>query len=284
MPVLKPIKSPRGFTIIPVHYSHDPERSHPEWKVEERKKYASDAEWNQEQEIDFRAIVGDAAYPSWSDGIHIDDRVVLNPQLPLCIACDFNVNPCNWVICQILHGQHLHAIDEISLGPTLIEKMVQELRNRYPAHPAPIVFYGDATGKALNVQTNMASWDLVKIHMGTYPVPVDYRVPVDNPDVKDRLGAVNFRLRDNNGRAWIHVHPRCVELIADFQEVVLTDDGKKEKQVRDRDNPYHRRTHAASALGYLVYREWPLISAVSRASQRQSSRPPPRYEKILGEI
>jgi hypothetical protein len=111
------IRSPRGFLIAAVHFSVDPER-HSGWVLAERPKYATEADWNREQNLDFRQVVGDPAYPNWSDSIHIDDSVHAIPGLPLCVACDFNVNPCVWEICQIVRGSFLHVFDEIALGPS----------------------------------------------------------------------------------------------------------------------------------------------------------------------
>lgn len=280
MPVLTKTYSPRGFCVVPVHYSADPERD-ASWVARERPKYAKETDWNREQEIDFRVVVGDPAYPNWADSIHIDESVHLIPGLPLCVACDFNVNPCIWEVCQVVRGAYLHCLDEIALGPIDVDGMVKELRNRYPTHSAPVYFYGDATGKAASVHSNMGAWDLCRLHMSGYPVPVEYRVSQSNPPVSDRLGAVSSRLRDPDGRSWVRVHPKCVELIADGNEVVLEDSGTKEKQVNDRENPYHRRTHAFSAIGYLIYREWPLPVTVARSAPR---RPPKKrvYGRLLG--
>ena len=288
MPVLKKIQAPSGFTIIPVHYSHDPERD-TEWMIREKAKSPSPQAWNREQEIDFREIVGSPVYPAWSDQVHVTEGLEVMPSVPLCIACDFNVDPCIWEICQIVRGSYLHVVDEIALGPADISDMVQELRNRYPVHSAPIIWYGDATGKARSVQSKMGCWDLVRLHMGGYPVPVEYRIGQKNPSVRDRVNSVGARLADQDGRSWIRVNPRCEELIADGSEVVWdtkrtgTTSAMRELQVHDRDNPYHRRTHAFSAVGYLIHREWPLLSAIDRRERKH--RPAERkYGRLLGEI
>jgi len=201
--------------------------------------------------------------------------------LPLCVACDFNVNPCIWEICQIWRGSYLHVVDEIALGPVDIGGMVLEFRNRYPTWTAPLWFYGDATGKALSVQTNSGNWDLVRLHMSGYPVPVEYKVGIANPPVNQRLASVAARLHDEKGQRWIKVHPRCEELIQDGNEVVYDRTGTKELQILDRENPYHRRTHAFSAVGYLIYREWPMVKILGRG--KTAPRRPRRYGKLLGE-
>jgi hypothetical protein len=279
--MLKRIPSPRGFTIVPVHYSADPERD-ANWVLTERPKYATQGGWDREQEIDFRSIVGDPVYGNWSDAIHIDDTVHLIPALPLCVACDFNVNPCVWVVCQIVRGAYLHCLEDIALGPVDVDGMIKELRNRYPTHSAPVYFYCDATGRAATVHAKTGAWDLCRLHMSGYPVPVEYRVPQSNPAISDRTGAVSARLRDEQGRSWVRVHPKCVELIADGNEVVWDKQGNKELQIHDRNNPYHRRTHAFAAVGYLISREWPLPTLVGRSQPKQRAPRPRQYGKLLG--
>jgi hypothetical protein len=46
------------------------------------------------------------------------------------------------------------------------------------------------------------------------------------------------------------VHPRCKELIADFEQVSYMEDSMQIDKDKDR-----RRTHASDALGYLVHQE-----------------------------
>ncbi len=60
--ILKPIRTPRGFLVVPIHYSHDPEKDN-EWLMAQRQKYQSERDdwekdWDREMEMDSRSRKG----------------------------------------------------------------------------------------------------------------------------------------------------------------------------------------------------------------------------------
>jgi hypothetical protein len=59
------------------------------------------------------------------------------------------------------------------------------------------------------------------------------------------------------------VHPRCKELIADFEQVIY----KENSQVIDKERD-SRRTHLSDALGYLVWQECKGGSTVGERNYR----------------
>ena len=77
-----------------------------------------------------------------------------------------------------------------------------------------------------------------------------YRVPSANPAVRDRVTAVNSRLRNAKGDVRLFVDPKCKELIADFEQVAYREDSMQIDKEKDR-----RRTHLSDALGYLIWQE-----------------------------
>ncbi|MES1257290.1 MAG: hypothetical protein ABUS51_02625, partial [Acidobacteriota bacterium] len=76
------------------------------------------------------------------------------------------------------------------------------------------------------------------------------RVPKANPPVRERVAAVNARLRNAHGDVRLLVDPKCRELIADFEQVSYKEDSVQVDKDKDR-----RRTHLSDALGYLVCQE-----------------------------
>jgi hypothetical protein len=118
--------------------------------------------------------------------------------------------------------------------------------------------------------------------MAGYPTPVVLKVPADNPHVGDRVNTVNFKLKGADGAPGVRIHPRCVELIRDFQEVRMRPDGKQIEKVMKLDDPYHLRTHISDAVGYLIWREWPVTGPT--APTKAKPRPPLQYTKVLGAI
>lgn len=277
--VLSVIRAPGGWALVPVHYSHDPEKSDPSWIEKERGKYPDETGFARELEIDFGLHAGTPAYPAFREEKHVVSELMYDDTLPLLVALDFNTNPMAMVIGHMEHGW-LKVIDEIVEGPTTIDSVIQEFRNRYPSHRGDLTFYGDAT-RGTNAQTAKGNWLVVQAAMRGYPVRPQFRVPFANPNIGDRLLAVNRKLLAADGMPGIKIASKCKQLIQDFREVMLTPDQKRILKVYKSEDPYSMRTHSSDALGYLVAREWPVIKEVF--GTRASLRRPLKKEHLMGE-
>ena len=75
--------------------------------------------------------------------------------------------------------------------------------------------------------------------------------------MKDRVTCVNSRLRSYSGDRRLFIDPKCKELIKDFEQVTWKADaaGNLMGELSKKDP---MRTHVSDALGYLVYREFPM--------------------------
>lgn len=277
--MLKTYRHPGGWLIAPIHYSLDSEKDMT-WVVSERAKLDAQDDWDREMECDMRSIAGVAAYGNWNETLHINPNLTMIPSLPLCLACDFNVSPMVWMVCQVFR-RVIHVLEEVVGRGIAIPALMVEFRNKYPTHTAELWMYGDAAGHSRHPQTAMSDYDLMRLGLQGYPVPVVWKVPTANPLVKDRLAAMNNCLRDTDGRVWVQVHPRCTMFIADMQEVVKDANGGIFK-IQDRLNPYHERTHASDGVGYLCVREFPVASLVFQG--QRTRRKPLQYGRLLGEL
>lgn len=283
--VLREYSTPGGWSFLPIHYSHDPAKGE-EWYEHERPNYPTQDDWDREQEIDFRHHMGVAAYPNYARLLHVvEAEIPILSHLELLLACDFNVSPMVWEVNQIVNGW-LHVVDEVFMDPAMVDKMVEEFRNKYPAHPAGIAIYGDATGNARNHQTAKSDYDMMRIAFRGYPSPISWRVPVANPEEKDRRNAFNAKLRPPEGLPGIKISgPKCPELVADLAEVVLRPDQKKILKIYNSKEPYSKRTHSSDAEGYLIAREWPTIQIVGQALKQTKKKPRViKAGQLLGDI
>lgn len=276
---LSVIRAPGGWALVPVHYSHDPEKSAPEWIEKERLKYPDETGFARELEIDFGLHSGTPAYPAFRDDKHIVPQLRYDDTLPLLVGMDFNTNPMSMVICHLENGW-LQVIDEIIEGPTTIDSVIQTFRNRYPAHRGDLIFYGDAT-RGTNPHTAKGNWMVVQVAMRGYCQKPQYRVPFANPNIGDRLLAMNRKLQAAEGAPGMRVARSCKQLIQDLREVMLTPDGKRILKVYKPEDPYSMRTHASDALGYLVAREWPVVKEVFRTMNKP--RRPLNRGNLMGE-
>ncbi len=188
---------------------------------------------------------------------HFDRSVHLRPlarrdDLPLCLCCDFNVDPMVWLIVQHEAGQ-VFVLDEIVMSQADTAAAAAEfLRRTGPAGQGVEVF-GDAAGSHRDTrQVGRTDYTIIK-----EVIPgARLRVPRANPPVKDRVNAVNARLRNTLGEARLLVSPACRELVADLE--TLTHARAGQPGVVDKSDP--ARSHAADALGYFVARVYSLAS------------------------
>jgi hypothetical protein len=281
--VLKRIDSPRGFGIFAIHFTADVDKQADAWEIEARKAFSSESEWQREMEIDFSSQTGKLAYTSFQRGVHVAPHdIEVRNALPLCLEVDFNVDPMVWLVSQVWGGLLLY-VDEIYLAPASVEMAVQEFRNRYPAHPAEIWVYGDGTGHGRDAQTSRSDYDLMRLAFRGYPSNIDWRVPTNNPEERDRVNNVNRKLMGAEGKPGILISPKCENLIADFEEVVWRPDGRKLLKIYATADPYHKRTHAGDCCGYHISREWPVRTETARMGGKKPL-PPRKYGHLLGSL
>lgn len=281
--VLSVTRSPRGWAIVPVHYSHDPARG-PAWADKAREGYRSEADWAREQELDFSRAAATPAYPAFVRALHVTDAAAYDQARPLWLALDFNVSPCVWEVCQPgrLDGREvLLVVDEVAADPASHAVMCDELRRRYEGHKGVLRIYGDATGRARDVQSGQTDFDLILRQLGRWwQGTLELKVPNANPAESQRVSGLNDRLLDERGVPGVLVHPGCQELVADLEQVELDGAGRLRKS-RTAGDPYARRTHSSDALGYLVWWEWPVRSPAAAAGQGKGERGR-RYGRLLG--
>jgi hypothetical protein len=176
------------------------------------------------------------------------ERVELDKTRPVYWAVDFNVDPMSSVIAQAL-GNDLMVIDEIVLRRATTRDACEEFEKRVGIPAGGVVVYGDASGSAMQ-RTGFSDYAMIREFFQSRSAKVTYRVPNANPPVKDRVTAVNAKLRNASGEVHLFVDPRCRELIADFEQVSYMEDSMQIDKDKDR-----RRTHASDALGYLIFQE-----------------------------
>jgi hypothetical protein len=204
-------------------------------------------------------LQGSRAYTAFDSRLHVKDQGIVQPRRPILWTWDFNVEPMVSLICQ-REGDVFHIFKELIIDTDAsIDQMVQWFHEIMPSHHGEVWIYGDATGKHRNdgIPGGRSEFALILNMMRTYGSPVRLKVPEANPLVGDRVNAVNRSLRDESGIVRVEIDPSCTELIADLEQV-LRDNRGGLKKIRDRKDPYFRRTHTSDALGYLINYEEPV--------------------------
>jgi len=185
-------------------------------------------------------------------------KAVYNPDLPICLCCDFNVDPMAWVIAQVHTTNNLKEIviiDEIFLRNSNTVEACSEFKIRYPRHNTGIYLYGDATGQARSSNSNVTNWKIIENELQLYGV--HNRVPTRNPNERDRINAVNAMMKNSKGERKIFINPNCKRLIGDLEQVSF-----KEGSTQIDKHKNILLTHPSDALGYFVDKEFGLNKGV----------------------
>jgi len=173
-------------------------------------------------------------------------RERLLPALPLCLLCDFNIDPCVWLVAQHRGGM-IYVADEIVLRDTDTPEMIGAFMEKYGRWLGNTIVFGDAAGKTRTTTASKSDYELMRAAGFR-----SFCVPRANPAVKDRVSAVNARLKSGDGTVRLFVHPECKMLTEDFEWVIW----QPNTSVLDKKNP--DRTHASDALGYLIHAAYPI--------------------------
>lgn len=263
------VRGKGGWAMAFVHYSADPDKDE-EWAVAMRERGTVE-DWEQEMEINFSSVSGARCFESFSLVTNTSQDLELDYQYPVCLCCDFNVDPMVWVIAQILPGEMLHIVNEIRLSPGSVIEACDEVLDLLGDYYGDLRVYGDATGKARSSKDQRSNYDEIKLRFMRAPFRVRMKVPSRNPSNVNSVRAFNRRLQDDFGNPRVKIHEsNCTHLIRDMVEVIWEDSERRAiKKVLKREDPYFYRTHAADAAMSIVNREWPTRSEVSRKSQEE---------------
>ncbi|MEK7880788.1 MAG: terminase family protein [Deltaproteobacteria bacterium] len=223
----------------------------PKGEVDAARRILDEKTFRQEYEASFEGSSG-RVYYAYDSIAHEDKSVELMKGLPIVVACDFNVDPCVWILCQT-DGKKIRVFDEVALRNTNTVDMARELLRRYEGHEEGFLIYGDAAGSA-RTTAGKSDYALL-LEMGFKR----QKIKRANPAVRDRVNAVNAVLRNTAGEIRLSHHPRCKRLKRDFETVEWArGTHARHGSGGELDKRNFERTHATDALGYFIEYEFPL--------------------------
>lgn len=156
-----------------------------------------------------------------------------NPELPLHISWDDNVNP--YLPCGVfqLQGKAVRMIDEIAgVSPNNTVRMVcNEIIRKYQGHAAGMFIYGDATAQKedTKMEKGYNFFRLIQDALSQFR-PV-MRVAKSNPSVMMRGMWINTILEKQIGGITFMVDDGCKKTINDFVLLKEAADGTKLKEM-----------------------------------------------------
>jgi hypothetical protein len=167
---------------------------------------------------------------------------------PLLVGMDFNVNKMATEIAVAPGDGKVFYIDEL-YGLKNTMAVIQELKTRYPNRK--LIIYPDATGKADKSSAGMS--DIAMLKNSGFEV----RVNPSNPLRKDRIAAVNSKIKNARGDRNLFINPiRCPRLLKAFEQ---------QGYVNGEPDNSNDIDHPADAGGYIIAYEWPINTGKPRA-------------------
>lgn len=230
-------------------------------EIEQARQDLDPLTFAQEYEAQWVSFDG-LAYYQWSPKDHLR-TLAYDPTKPLIIALDFNVDPGTAVVMQeqLLDGEtrtcvvgEVH-IPKNSNTPAVCRRLVAD----WGKHPGDVLLYGDPAGGARHTsQTEGTDWDLARaVLRPAFGGRLKERVARKAPYVRDRLNAVNSRLKSTAGLVRLVVDPaKAPNVVRDFEGVTLLAGGSGE--IDKKGSEAKGLTHLTDAIGYYVSEQFPV--------------------------
>jgi hypothetical protein len=232
----------------------------PPEKIEQAKQILDEKGFKEQYLASWETAAG-MVYYSFNKSIHVTDNTPFDPNEPLIIGCDFNVNPMSWVVCQGKLNQNgmllgtLTVIDEIHVTDSNTPETLDILWSRYGGHKGGYIFFGDAAGRARNTATAVSDYVIIeddRRYWAPFSDRTACRFPYANPSVLDRVGSVNCLLKNAAGIVRVQINKKCTHLIKDLEWVSYCNGA------RDIDKSDPTLTHMSDALGYIIHQVAPI--------------------------
>lgn len=195
-------------------------------------------------------------YKTFNTAVNVG-KVQYNPELPLHLSFDENVNP--YITCTIYQaeGNKIRAIDEVAMTPpnNTLQHMLTEIEKRYMFHSGGMFIYGDATSRKEDVKLEKGYNFFSLIVRGLEKFHPSTRVPLANPPVMIRGMFINDILRGKYEDVEIIIGENCRKIIEDLRYVKEAADGTKLKEkVKDPRTgvTYEPHGHMSDTLDYFI--------------------------------
>ena len=213
-------------------------------EIEQAKQDIDIRTFRQEFEGTFENYAG-AVYYNFHAVENVKEKK-LDLSKPLHIGLDFNVDPMSACVSQI-DKDIIHFVDEIVIYGSNTDEMVQEIRDRYGSK-AKIFVYPDPACRQRKTSAGGRT-DLTILQNAGFSV----KCKLKHSPIRDRVNAVNSRLKSADGKRYIFISPSCKIMIKGLQRQIY----KENTNIPDKEEGYD---HMNDAIGYLTEIVKPLIT------------------------
>ena len=203
-------------------------------EVEAAKADLDERTFRQEYEATFETYSG-AIYYNFNREDNV--KTVKDNNTTLHIGMDFNIDPMSAAVFQI-ENNVINFIDEITIYSSNTEELVKEIEARYPERK--IIVYPDPACRQRKTSAGGRT-DLTILQNAGLTV----RVKNAHPQIRDRINAVNSRLKNTNEQRMMFINPKCKNIIRGLERHLY----KEGTTQPDKDSGFD---HMNDAIGYAV--------------------------------
>jgi len=165
-----------------------------------------------------------------------------NKSKTLHIGLDFNVDPMSAVV-SVIEEDCIFIIDEIQIYSSNTVEMCEEIKTRYNKK---IIVYPDPSAKQRKTSAGGMT-DIAILKNAGFEVKSRNSAPL----VRDRINAVNSKLKNVNGKNSLFILKSCKNVIKSIERQIY----KEGTHIPDKDSGYD---HMNDALGYMIEYNFPL--------------------------
>jgi len=203
-------------------------------EIEAAKADLDERTFRQEYEATFETYAG-AIYYNFDREQNV--KTVKDNNTTLHIGMDFNIDPMSAAVFQ-LENNIINLIDEIVIYSSNTEELVKEIQTRYPERS--IIVYPDPACRQRKTSAGGRT-DLTILQNAGLTV----RVKNAHPQIRDRINAVNSRLKNTNEQRMLFINPKCKNIIRGLERHLY----KEGTTQPDKDSGFD---HMNDAIGYAV--------------------------------
>ena len=208
------------------------------------KRDMDEKSFRQEFEASFETMSGRVYYP-FDRRIHVGEYK-FNPQLPIWIGQDFNIDPMSTVIMQKQPNGEVWCVGEIVLFGSNTAEICEELDRRLWRNQKQVTIYPDPSSSNRQHARGESDLDIFR-QSGFKRIKYRRRAPL----VSDRVNAVNRMLKSAEGVVRLRVDASCKHLINALEQTIY------KKGTREVDKSLGIE-HSTDALGYCIEIEFPV--------------------------
>lgn len=199
----------------------------------------------------------------------------LDPSKPIYWTHDFNFDPMCSYVCQETEDG-LQVIDELTLWNSDELDVAKFFAEKYKGFPNKVILYGDPNGVVVTsrADSNKVSFVVLRDYLKSKNFSVEIGVKKVKNDtlipIIDRVKNLKVAILNGDQRRKIFIDPSCKNLIESLRHTAWKEKSPSPKEDDSCDalaktNPKRHTeavlmTHPQAALGYLVYRLFPVLT------------------------